>query len=365
MKKIHDTIPYSKRFKLPNFITEQCPLEKLLFFDIETTGFVAKNTTLYLIGALYYREKEIHILQWFNDDGKSEKEILDNFFQFTKNFTHLIHYNGSGFDIPYLLQKAQICKLPFLLTQMQQIDIYKEIRPFKKILATENLKQVTIERFLTLTRTDTYSGGELIPIYQSYLQTKSAPEEEKLLLHNHDDLLGMPQLSVILNYSSFFKNPVIEGCKIQFSKETSVLELYFTIPDRQALPKRILFQSNDIFLNIMETEGFISIPVKNDTLFHFFSDYRNYYYLPNEDMAIHKSVATYVEPANRIKATRNNCYVKKNDGFIPCSKEDEALFYLFSNTYNDKQQYIRTTDLLDAPPSLQQQYIIHIIQGLK
>ena len=33
------------------------PLEKICFFDIETTGFSAHNTSLYLIGVAYY-EKE-------------------------------------------------------------------------------------------------------------------------------------------------------------------------------------------------------------------------------------------------------------------------------------------------------------------
>ena len=34
---------------------------------------------------------------------------------------------------------------------------------------------------------------------------------------------------------------------------------------------------------------------------HFYSDYKNYYYLPKEDMAIHKSVAAYVDHEYREK----------------------------------------------------------------
>ena len=34
--------------------------EKVLFMDIETTGFTAKSSNLYLIGCAYYSEDEWH-----------------------------------------------------------------------------------------------------------------------------------------------------------------------------------------------------------------------------------------------------------------------------------------------------------------
>ena len=45
--------------KLENFtvnypLEQIAPLAKILFIDIETTGFTAKNSSLYLIGAAYY-----------------------------------------------------------------------------------------------------------------------------------------------------------------------------------------------------------------------------------------------------------------------------------------------------------------------
>ena len=50
--------------------------EDIVAFDIETTGFTAETTILYLIGCAYYQEGEWFITQWFNNDGISEREIL-------------------------------------------------------------------------------------------------------------------------------------------------------------------------------------------------------------------------------------------------------------------------------------------------
>ena len=40
-------------------------------------------------------------------------------------------------------------------------------------------------------------------------------------------------------------------------------------------------------------------------------------YLPKGDMAVHKSVGCFVEPAYRQKATAANCYIKKDARFLP------------------------------------------------
>ena len=50
--------------------------DSFLFFDIETTGFSKDNTILYLIGCGYFIENGFQFIQWFNDDGTSEEEIL-------------------------------------------------------------------------------------------------------------------------------------------------------------------------------------------------------------------------------------------------------------------------------------------------
>ena len=49
------------------------------------------------------------------------------------------------------------------------MDIYKKIRPYRKLLGLESMKQKAIEQFLGISREDKYTGGQLIEVYRDYL----------------------------------------------------------------------------------------------------------------------------------------------------------------------------------------------------
>ncbi|GEM_PF-5794944 len=59
------------------------------------------------------------------------------------------------------------------------------------------------------------------------------------------------------------------------------------------------------------------IPRYTGELKHFYKDYKNYYYLPAEDQAYHKSVSGFVDRSARVQATARTAYTKKTGTFIP------------------------------------------------
>lgn len=359
MKIIEYNEPSNTDICLPEYFKHFYPDERLLFFDIETTGFAAKNTTLYLIGALWYEKEQVKIIQWFNEDGKSEKEIIIAFDQLCRDFTHLVHFNGLGFDLPYLKQKADLLNVSFTAdTKLIQVDIYKEIRSYKKVLALEHMKQVAIEHYLGIGRKDTCSGKELIPIYQKHIASPAKETERLLLLHNHDDLLNMPQISKILNYKAFFEK--IEILSVEMKTEGTKLVISFTYVAFASLPKRLALSQNGIYLNAIGKNASLSIPVFFGTLKHYFKDYKNYYYLPKEDTSIHKSIAAFVEAGNKEKATKNTCYIKKTEHFVPCPDKnfDEA----FQTDTDDRNRYQTLESLQFSSDSMQKNYIKNTLQ---
>ena len=54
------------------------PLEHILFIDIETTGFTARTSKLYLIGCLYYRDGW-QARQYFAEEYSDEQSLLEEF----------------------------------------------------------------------------------------------------------------------------------------------------------------------------------------------------------------------------------------------------------------------------------------------
>ena len=84
-----------------------------------------------------------------------------------------------------------------------------------------------------------------------------------------------------------------------------------------------------------------NIPVINGELKHFYKDYKNYYYLPAEDVAYHKSVSSFVDRSARIQATASTAYTKRTGDFVPVPKGvDINPDYLFRKSYEDKAEYI-------------------------
>jgi len=65
----------------------------------------------------------------------------------------------------------------------------------------------------------------------------------------------------------------------------------------------------------------LRIPLLAGELRYYLPNYRDYYYLPQEDMAIHKSVAAYVDKDYRLKATKDTCYIKKSGIFLPLPED--------------------------------------------
>ena len=297
------------------------PLAELLFFDIETTGFSGDTSNLYLIGCTFYQGGCWNLIQWFADTASSEEDLLHAFFSFLKQFRILVHFNGDGFDIPYLLKRCRHFHLPYDFSAVESVDIYKKIKPYRKLLELDSLKQKAIEQFLGISRTDQYSGGQLIEVYRDYLVTHEAFLYDLLILHNEDDLKGMPVILPILNYPDFLEHP-FRLDHWQILEETDIFgdihhRLELVCESDYAVPVPF---GHTVLPVTCEADGrFLTLTVDlfDGILKHFYPNYRDYYYLIYEDTAVHKSVGEYVDRSARTKATAKTCYTKKQGCFAP------------------------------------------------
>ena len=324
------------------------PLDEVCFFDIETTGLSPNVSSLYLIGIIFHEDGHWQLLQWFADDYVSEADLLRSFADYTAHFTTYINYNGSSFDISYLEKKYAAHQIPSPFATHKNLDIYRQIRHKKKYFPVPNMKLTTMEQLLHFRRHDNYSGKDCIRLYTDFMQRKYARDcsmmitlKEKILLHNKEDLIGTALCSQLLAYD-YYKphNPTwkIEG---------ETLFLTDSLPFFVPLP---LSCEKDIFsLDYNDNILTVSVPLWRGTLYHYFTDYKNYYYLPSEDMAVHKSVGIYVDSAHRRKATATNCYIKKEGLFLPLpiGFTIEHIPF-FQETKKQKRHYIVCDDTIDT-----------------
>ena len=316
------------------------PLKDIVFIDIETTGLSPASSSVYLIGAVYHRQMEWHIRQWFSDSLVSEQEILKEFITFLSDFRIIVSYNGEAFDLSFLRRCAEQYSVSTdCFDRLTSFDILKKIRPLKSLLGLPDLKQRTVEAFLGVDREDKRTGGELIDIYKEYLETRSEELYTTLLQHNEWDLKCLPQIVPILSYQAIFSSEwTMAGHSLnqESGSFTAIIDCGVKVPvscscrlDRCSISLR----GNQIIVELTAYHG---------SLKYFFDDYKDYYYLPQEDRAIHKKVGQYVDTEFREQATAANCYTHKEGFFLPI--RSEGMFDVYRSDYRSKELY---TEYLD------------------
>lgn len=363
MKLIEESIGISK---LPYPAENICPPGQILFLDIETTGLSSRHNFIYLIGCCCYKNQEWRLIQWFAEQKEEEKEILSAFVRFSSSYGCLIHFNGNGFDLPFLTERCRQKGIAFDLTAFHGIDLYKRIFPYRFLLKLPNCKQKSLERFLGMKRQDTYSGGELIEVYYSYVKEHTLSGFQILLLHNAEDMAGMLQLTSLLSYTDLFQRP-LRAQKVQANYYRShdgvrKQELLITLELSSALPVPVSFQGNDCYFKGEAKEGVLRVPLVSEPLKYFYANYKDYYYLPGEDMAVHKSVASFVSRPNRVPATAANCYTKKSGLYLP--QWNIFMEPFFRREYKDPLSFFELTDTLKTDRPFFGKYASYVLQNM-
>ena len=348
------------------------PVEDIMFFDIETTGLSSWKSGLYLIGLLTY-DDGWKLIQYFCEDVADEVTVLENFFTLLSSKKVLISFNGDGFDIPFLAHMTEQYGLPCTFDGVESYDILKKIRPLKKLLGLENLKLKTCEKFLGINREDRFSGGELINVYFQWQKDRSQDLLDCLLLHNFEDIENMPNVLPILNYIyalkadfSLLSQEVVKN-PTDSRRVLSLRYSCFRDSDNEkteiSVPMPIDVNLENWFINLSGPEINLCIDLYEGELKFFYPNYSDYYYLPMEDRAIHKSLAEFVDRSHRKKATAKTCYQKVSGLFLP---EPEPIFSpALLKEYKDKLSFTQFTPELFQDGELAEAYLRSVIRQLK
>lgn len=354
-----NTIPLDTNNKL----IQQFFTEDTLFFDIETTGFSPAGTQLYLIGCARRCSDEMIIEQYFAETPNDEAAVLSCFLMLLEKYRTVITFNGSGFDIPYLKAKCHTLHLRETFSGKNYIDLFKAVSSLKFLLKLPNYKQKTIETFLGIGRKDMFDGGQLIEVYRDYVRHPSDEQMHLLKQHNYEDVLGMLDLLPVLSYSHLFKGEYaflsVESNVYKDFNGQAQKELIFTLKNTLPIPRRVSYGYQEFYLTCDNSTTKLSVRLYDGTLKYFYEDYKNYYYLPEEDIAVHKNIAGSVDKAYKKKATAATCYVRKTSLFLPQYQTiAEPAFY---KERKDKVSYFELSEDFIASEQLMQDYINHIL----
>lgn len=310
------------------------PPEKIAFLDLETKAYGRKNSRILYLGLIFFENGSWQVRQWLPERPEEEATMLQEVLALLPHFSCLIHYNGNSFDLPVLTKRCSALNLPLDLSQMESVDLYRAFAPLKKLLGFPHLDQRSLENFLGLER-----NGFFI-----------------------NDLLQLPGLLPLFSYLALLEGDfTVTSASIKGGdSEEPALSIQAEL--LTPVPKPFSLHLPTGYLSCEEKEfGFLMYGIR-DTLKYFYPDYQNYYYLPEEDMAIHKSVADSVDPAYRKKATKNTCYTKKAGIFLP---QSSPWFHpAFYRDRKDKTCYLLMDDRLLQQPQLLHDCVFHALEQL-
>lgn len=96
--------------------------ETILLLDIETTGFSADMSTIFMIGCAHFDGKKMLVNQWLSDtlELRGEQEVLNAFSEWLLLQTSsskklcLVTYNGDNFDLLFLKTAMPNVSFPVL-----------------------------------------------------------------------------------------------------------------------------------------------------------------------------------------------------------------------------------------------------------
>ena len=254
----------------------------------------------------------------------------------------------------------------FPYTTLFRSDLYKRIVPYKEFLKLPNCKQKTLETFLGIQRDDTFSGKELINLYHDYVSTKENAILDLLLLHNAEDMVGMLKMLPILSYVDLFhKDLIVSKVQANYYKDIDgnlrkELIMFLKLPS--ALPISISTQFEGCYATLFEQEGKLRVPIYEEELKYFYANYKDYYYLPTEDMAVHKSVATYVDSSHRTNATAASCYTKKKSFYLP--QWDVLIVPFYKRDFKSKQLFFELDEETKKNRTLFNAYAKHVLENM-
>ncbi len=187
-----------------------------------------------------------------------------------------------------------------------------------------------------------------------FIKSIFRPHEDELydmlMLHNREDLEGMPLILPILNYPDFFEHP-------------------FLLKNETVLDDRVILQlENPVFLPVSCTcrtelgsfsadgqKAVLEIPLYRGVLKHFYENYKDYYYLIYEDTAVHKSIGEFVREIRTEKGNGKNLLYKERGLVFPLADVWDRP--MFQEEYHGKLLFGEYTDGIFECPEFLEKYI--------
>ena len=156
------------------------------------------------------------------------------------------------------------------------------------------MKQPCMEEFLGIKDRIYDNGKECIKLYKDFLKKRDAFTADEILGHNLEEVLGLGRIFDMLGYLCIYDGDY-EVTYSEFDGDNLILKLKLPC----TLPQEFSNGNTDFYLTGKDEEINLIIKTTNGKLKQYYADYKDYYYLPEEDTVIPKSLGSGIDRKHR------------------------------------------------------------------
>lgn len=189
----------------PRLPLDSFDIRRVLFLDTETTGLSGGvGTVPFLVGAGWVEDNAFVLRQWVMRDYGEEPFLLHALLALLPRFDLLVTYNGKTFDLPLLLSRLVLHRLPDESVSMAHLDLLHPARALYKLRLARCPLSVLEQRVLDIRREDDLPGAEVPARYFEFLKTREFALLTDVLRHNAQDIrtLGLLLLRLCQAYTA-------------------------------------------------------------------------------------------------------------------------------------------------------------------
>ncbi len=176
--------------------------KECIFIDTETTGLSQSSGTFaFMVGIGILIEDHLLIRQYFLRNPGEEAAMLLDLSNMLEKYNVLVSYNGISFDIPMLLNRYILYRMPHNLRRKKHIDLLKYSRSIWRYQFEDRSLKSIESKVLSYHRTSEEVPGWMAPeIYRDFLRTGNYSQIQGVLYHNAMDVVSLAALIIKVDH---------------------------------------------------------------------------------------------------------------------------------------------------------------------
>ena len=311
--------------------------------------------------------------------SQSKLEIIEQFLSFAKDYDVLLNYKGNSFDIPFLAGRLDILNkdLNSLTSQVKQrfsiiqenmihlrkisYDLFDEIRPVKMGLGLVSTKLDVLRKLTGQTVTEKISGENISKFYVQHIsRTKlknliaiaNTPDNSGFIGDYEPKYLDDDLAHISVSENPSFLQDVLNRNRDNMESVIYIARLAHIFNMRKGFYNVTLEAVETQALYIKANTFILKLYIQELSLKQFYINYRDYFYFPAEDMAMHKSVAEFADKNSKKKATPQTAYANITGNFVKIpsqyiKEENKKEGCIYKESYESGNYYLPVNNILN------------------